>query len=231
MFYYKQFEKLFEGFNYRRDLPRVFDDFLTMVQCSYHRTNIASRLHDKDAANEKRYLDTIKPYSKEELDVFAHALAILKMSADKDPYDDILGRFFTERITNGRGGQYFTPQGVAGLLSAISVDKDNPPVGKTIYDPACGSGRLLLEFARVAPKNTFFGNDVSIVCAKMTSLNMLFNGMVGEAAAMNTLQMRWSSGWHVNTSGFGIVPIEKERSRIWTAPPPQKPQDQQLTMF
>ncbi len=45
------------------------------------------------------------------------------------------------------GGEFFTPQEVSELLARITV------VGKTevnkVYDPACGSGSLLLKFAKV----------------------------------------------------------------------------------
>lgn len=48
------------------------------------------------------------------------------------------------------GGEFFTPQEVSELLAKITV------VGKTevnkVYDPACGSGSLLLQFAKVLGK-------------------------------------------------------------------------------
>ena len=45
------------------------------------------------------------------------------------------------------GGEYYTPQEVSELLARITVvGKDE--VNK-VYDPACGSGSLLLKFAKV----------------------------------------------------------------------------------
>ena len=45
------------------------------------------------------------------------------------------------------GGEYYTPQEVAELLARITV------VGKTevnkVYDPACGSGSMLLKYEKV----------------------------------------------------------------------------------
>jgi type I restriction enzyme M protein len=57
------------------------------------------------------------------------------------------------------GGEFFTPQEVSELLARITL------VGKTkvnkVYDPACGSGSLLLQYAKVLGKdkvvNGFFG--------------------------------------------------------------------------
>ena len=59
------------------------------------------------------------------------------------------------------GGEFFTPQEVSELLARITV------VGKTevnkVYDPACGSGSLLLKFAKVLGRTTsgtgFFGQE------------------------------------------------------------------------
>ena len=48
------------------------------------------------------------------------------------------------------GGEYYTPQEVSELLTRITVlGKKN--VNK-VYDPACGSGSLLLKFAKVLGK-------------------------------------------------------------------------------
>ena len=228
---YNRFEDILGTMGRRFDLPRVFDDFLSVTVCAFHQTNLASQLQQKDEANETRYFEVINPYNRDELNGFAEALALLKVSAQRYPYGDLLGRYYTEHITQGHNGQYFTPEGVAGLIAGLSVDRDNPPTGKTIYDPACGSGRLLLEFARVAPNNAFYGNDLSITCAKMTALNMMFNGLVGEAAAMNTITVSWHTGWAINTPHIGIVPIDKEQSRIWTAPQEVPPKEKQLVLF
>ncbi|RYY71089.1 MAG: type I restriction-modification system subunit M, partial [Chitinophagaceae bacterium] len=62
------------------------------------------------------------------------------------------------------GGEFFTPQEVSELLAEITV------VGKKqvnkVYDPACGSGSLLLKFAKVLGKENvrqgFYGQEVNI---------------------------------------------------------------------
>ncbi|MCL4553759.1 MAG: N-6 DNA methylase, partial [Actinobacteria bacterium] len=62
------------------------------------------------------------------------------------------------------GGEYYTPQEVSELLARITV------VGRTkvnkVYDPACGSGSLLLKFAKVLGKDNvqtgFFGQEINL---------------------------------------------------------------------
>ncbi|MEO1262061.1 MAG: N-6 DNA methylase [Bacteroidota bacterium] len=228
--YYRQFEREMDVLGRRYGLSRVFNDFLTVSMCSVHQTNIASRLKEKDPENEALYMDTIKPYSRNELSQFGKLLAYLQLCVYQEPYSDLLGQYFTEHITKGHNGQFFTPTSVSMLMSQLTASEE-PPKGKRVYDPACGSGRLLLEFAKAAPANFFYANDVSLTCAKMTSLNFMFNGLRGEVACMNTLSMEWGSGWKVNTPVLGIVPIEKKSSRIWSAPPEPQSEPQQLTLF
>lgn len=214
----------------RFDLARVFEDFLTLAVCTVHQVNIVSRLQDKDADNEKLYLDAIKPYSRDELNQFAKLLSLVQLSVYDQPYSDLLGQYFTEHITRGRNGQYFTPESVCELMARMQ-GADKGINGKRIYDPACGSGRLLLQFAKTAPNNYFFANDVSLTCSKMSSLNFMFNGLRGEVACMNTLSMEWFRGWKINTPSLGIVPIEKEQSKIWSKPPEKPQEPKQLTFF
>ena len=71
------------------------------------------------------------------------------------------------------GGEFFTPQEVSELLARITV------VGKTevnkVYDPACGSGSLLLKFAKVLGKenvrNGFYGQETNITTYNLCRIN------------------------------------------------------------
>jgi type I restriction enzyme M protein len=75
------------------------------------------------------------------------------------------------------GGEFFTPQEVSELLARITV------VGKTevnkVYDPACGSGSLLLRFATVlGPGNVrlgFFGQEINLTTYNLCRINMFLH--------------------------------------------------------
>lgn len=75
------------------------------------------------------------------------------------------------------GGEFFTPQEVSELLARITV------VGKTevnkVYDPACGSGSLLLKFAKVLGKenvrNGFYGQETNITTYNLCRINMFLH--------------------------------------------------------
>lgn len=239
---YKDFTKAVELLGRKHSLSNVFNDFLTMAICSYHETNIMTQCRQKDEANEELYFEAIGKYDKEELSAFAKLMGIVMTNAYQAPYSDLLGQFFTEHITQGHNGQFFTPMAVCQMMAGIHGEP-NTVKDKRISDPACGSGRLLMAFAAINPNNTFYGADNANTCAKMATVNFFVNGLKGEVSWMNTLSMEWYGGWHINRwPRMGIVPIEKEQSVMWSEPKTieataqdlkhdGRPDGQQLTLF
>lgn len=75
------------------------------------------------------------------------------------------------------GGEYYTPQEVSELLARITV------VGKTsvnkVYDPAVGSGSLLLKFAKVLGKDNvrqgFYGQEINLTTYNLARINMFLH--------------------------------------------------------
>jgi len=75
------------------------------------------------------------------------------------------------------GGEFYTPQEVSELLAEITiVGKKN--VNK-VYDPACGSGSLLLKFAKVLGKDNvrqgFFGQEINLTTFNLCRINMFLH--------------------------------------------------------
>lgn len=75
------------------------------------------------------------------------------------------------------GGEFFTPSDVSELLTRLGT------VGKTeinkVYDPACGSGSLLLKALKVlgkdAVRNGFFGQEINITTYNLCRINMFLH--------------------------------------------------------
>lgn len=75
------------------------------------------------------------------------------------------------------GGEFFTPQEVSELLARITV------VGKSevnkVYDPACGSGSLLLKFVKVLGQDNvrqgFFGQEINLTTYNLCRINMFLH--------------------------------------------------------
>lgn len=77
------------------------------------------------------------------------------------------------------GGEYYTPQEVSELLARI-VCHGREYVNK-VYDPACGSGSLLLKFAKVLGaenvKKGFFGQELNITTYNLCRINMFLHNI------------------------------------------------------
>ena len=77
-------------------------------------------------------------------------------------------------IAGKSGGEFYTPQEVSRLLALLGL------AGKTevnkVYDPACGSGSLLLQAAKILGKDHvrqgFFGQEINITTYNLCRINM-----------------------------------------------------------
>ncbi|MDR1403988.1 MAG: type I restriction-modification system subunit M [Candidatus Methanoplasma sp.] len=92
-----------------------------------------------------------------------------------DAYEFLMGMYAGS--AGKSGGEYYTPQEVSELLTRITL------VGKTevnkVYDPACGSGSLLLKFAKILGKDNvrrgFFGQEINITTYNLCRINMFLH--------------------------------------------------------
>ena len=75
------------------------------------------------------------------------------------------------------GGEFFTPQEVGELLARITL-MDKNEVNK-VYDPCCGSGGLLLKFAKILGKENvkdgFYGQEVNLTTYNLARINMFLH--------------------------------------------------------
>lgn len=75
------------------------------------------------------------------------------------------------------GGEFYTPQEVSELLARIAVS-GKVEVNK-VYDPACGSGSLLLKFAKVLGQDKvrqgFFGQEINLTTYNLCRINMFLH--------------------------------------------------------
>ena len=92
-----------------------------------------------------------------------------------DAYEYLMGMYASN--AGKSGGEYYTPQEVSELLTKLTL------VGKTevnkVYDPACGSGSLLLKFAKILGKenvrNGFYGQEINITTYNLCRINMFLH--------------------------------------------------------
>ncbi len=92
-----------------------------------------------------------------------------------DAYEYLMGMYASN--AGKSGGEYFTPQEVSELLTRIAI------YGKTeinkVYDPACGSGSLLLKAAKILGRDNvrqgFYGQEINITTYNLCRINMFLH--------------------------------------------------------
>ena len=95
-------------------------------------------------------------------------------------YEYLIKRFADQ--SNKKAGEYYTPRSVVGLL----VDILNPQEGETVYDPACGTGGMLIEViehvkrAGGSPKTLWgklYGQEKVLATSGIARMNLLLHGV------------------------------------------------------
>ena len=114
-----------------------------------------------------------------------NAIGDLKLGDYKDNTIDLFGDAYEFLMTmyasnaGKSGGEFFTPQEVGDLLAKITT------IGKKevnkVYDPCCGSGSLLLKFAKVLGKENvkqgFYGQELNITSYNLCRVNMFLHNI------------------------------------------------------
>lgn len=78
----------------------------------------------------------------------------------------------------GKYAEYYTPHSIAHVMADILVGTENP-TNATVYDPAAGSGTLLMNAAhRIGATNcTVYSQDMSQKSSNLLRLNLILNGL------------------------------------------------------
>ncbi len=208
----------FRGYYYDYDVFRDFVDYTA-----------ASLLWEGD----KQLAEQLKARYKEDYPMFGELFKAMvqtihdNLAEDLDWYD-ALGTLYEEIASQSKAsflGQFFTPPTVCDFMAQIQRPLEecgDRKTGLTINDPTCGSGRLLLAFNKFAPGNYLVGQDVDVICTKMTAINMALHGCRGQSINGNSLMPDdFKFGYEINpminlTGGIPhILPLTKKQSVAW----------------
>ncbi len=91
-----------------------------------------------------------------------------------DAYEYLIGQFASG--AGKKAGEFYTPQQVSKVLAKIvTTGKDRL---KSVYDPTCGSGSLLLRVAReVKSVGDFYGQEMNRTTYNLARMNMILHGV------------------------------------------------------
>ncbi len=160
---FKSIEGSANGYPSERDIQGLFADFDTT----------SNRLGNTVADKNKRLSAVLK------------GVADLDFGKFEDNHIDLFGDAYEFLISNyaanaGKsGGEFFTPQNVSKLIAQLALHKQTS-VNK-IYDPACGSGSLLLQakkqFDRHIIEDGFWGQEINHTTYNLARMNMFLHNV------------------------------------------------------
>ena len=118
------------------------------------------------------------------VDLIEHFSQYNLSNSNVDP--DLLGNAYEYLIkhfadlTNKKAGEFYTPRSVVHLMGMIL----DPKEGETIYDPACGTGGMLLECVDHLKENNadyrtlkLYGQEKNLTSSSIARMNMFLHGI------------------------------------------------------
>ncbi len=167
--------------NLNETLERVFRHIEESAKGSQSESSFAGLFDDFDVNSNK--LGTTVAKRNERLAKLFEGIGKMNLGSVKDHEIDAFGDAYEYLMTmyasnaGKSGGEFFTPAEVSELLTRLGT------VGKKtinkVYDPACGSGSLLLKAEKVLGKeavtNGFYGQEINITTYNLCRINMFLH--------------------------------------------------------
>lgn len=167
--------------NLNETLEKIFNNIENSAKGSESEDDFSGLFDDIDVNSNK--LGATVPKRNEKLVKILDGIAGINLGKYQDNSIDAFGdayEFLMSMYASNAGksgGEFYTPQEVSELLTRLAI------VGKTsvnkVYDPACGSGSLLLKSAKILGKdnvrNGFYGQEINITTYNLCRINMFLH--------------------------------------------------------
>ena len=132
-----------------------------------------------------------------------------------DAYEYLIGQFASG--AGKKAGEFYTPQEVSKILAKIVTTGKQKL--KSVYDPTCGSGSLLLRVAKeVKEVNNFYGQEMNRTTYNLARMNMILHGVhyrKFDIKQEDTLE----HPQHLNDLPFEAIVANPPFSAQWSANP------------
>ena len=132
-----------------------------------------------------------------------------------DAYEYLMGMYASN--AGKSGGEYFTPQEVSELLTRLAVSGKSAV--RSVYDPACGSGSLLLKSEKILGRENvqnFFGQEKNPTTYNLCRINMFLHDVEFDKfdiAHEDTLVS--PSAYHMEHGPFEVIVSNPPYSIKW----------------
>lgn len=147
-------------------------------------------------------------------------LELVQTSSDTlgDAYEYLISQFASE--SGKKAGEFYTPQRVSQLLTRLTLVNRNYPEGMTVYDPAMGSGSLLLNFQKYSKQRDeiiYYGQEINTSTFNLARMNMILHHVDTANQHLrnaDTLDADWPPAASTN---FDSVVMNPPYSLHWSA--------------
>ncbi len=149
-------------------------------------------------------------------------LELVKSSGDTlgDAYEYLISQFASE--SGKKAGEFYTPQKVSELLTRLTLVGKSYPEGMTVYDPAMGSGSLLLNFRKYIGDHQkdeiiYYGQEINTSTYNLARMNMILHNVDTANQHLrngDTLDADWPPSARTN---FDAVVMNPPYSLHWSA--------------
>ena len=205
------------------NLKDIFDDIESSAIGYASEHDIKGLFDDVDTRSNK--LGSTVPERNQRLALILEGIASLDFGNFEDNHIDLFGDAYEYLISNyasnaGKsGGEFFTPQSVSRLLARIvMLGKNEKNKINKIYDPACGSGSLLLQakkqFNEHIIEDGFYGQEINMTTYNLARMNMFLHNINYDKFSIergNTLL----DPKHVNEKPFDAIVSNPPYSIKW----------------
>lgn len=187
-------DELMDTFSYVISPENTFTKVMEHVNDhSFQIVNLADAFKEVEGTNEifEGLFDDIDLFSRrlgsnaqKQADTISSVLAaiseldLVKSSGDSlgDAYEYLIGQFASD--SGKKAGEFYTPQKVSELLTRLTLVGHNYPDGITVYDPAMGSGSLLLNFKKYTKQKDeiiYYGQEINTSTYNLARMNMILH--------------------------------------------------------
>lgn len=135
-----------------------------------------------------------------------------------DAYEYMIGQFASE--TGKKAGEFYTPKKVSEILTRISIMGQEDKKGLLVYDPAMGSGSLLLDARHYSNHKELvmhYGQEIMLATYNLARMNMILHGVAPEKHVLrngDTLDADWPT---TEETEFDMVVMNPPYSLNWSA--------------
>ena len=229
-------DELMDTFSYVISPENTFTKVMEHVNDhSFQIVNLADAFKEVEGTNEifEGLFDDIDLFSRrlgsnaqKQADTISSVLAaiseldLVKSSGDSlgDAYEYLIGQFASD--SGKKAGEFYTPQKVSELLTRLTLVGHNYPDGITVYDPAMGSGSLLLNFKKYTKQKDeiiYYGQEINTSTYNLARMNMILHHVDTANQHLrngDTLDANWPPSAKTN---FDAVVMNPPYSLHWSS--------------